>query len=171
MHPGFISWWRSAHGCGSGAAYAASWPGFCEPGPSGSAPEEGEASRFASGFEGVPGFGGGAFGVRRPLRFLAYKLGLDSQQTAQLAAILDDLKTERAQASVDYRRSTSAFADAISGAKFDAARVAEAGELRVRSADQLRKAVVRALERIHALLDEEQRGKFATYLRTGLVAI
>jgi len=44
------------------------------------------------------GFGGGAFGVRRPLRFLAYKLELDERQVSELARILDELKTERAQA-------------------------------------------------------------------------
>jgi len=52
--------------------------------------------------------GGGSFGVRRPLRFLAYKLELDEAQVTELAAILADLKTERAQARVDERRSTSA---------------------------------------------------------------
>ena len=41
----------------------------------GGGPEEGEGE----------GFGGGAFGVRRPLRFLAYKLELDERQVAELA--------------------------------------------------------------------------------------
>src|SRR5262245_8462388 len=51
---------------------------------------------------GDEGFGpGGGFGVRRPLRFLAHKLELDEQQVVQLARILDELKTERAQAAVD----------------------------------------------------------------------
>ena len=48
------------------------------------------------------GFGG--FGVRRPLRFLAHKLELDEKQITELARILDELKTERAQAAVDDRR-------------------------------------------------------------------
>ena len=46
-------------------------------------------------------FGGGGFGVRRPLRFLAFKLGLDEAQVTGLAGILDELKTERAQAAVE----------------------------------------------------------------------
>lgn len=38
------------------------------------------------GFEGGLGGGfGGTFGVRRPLRFLAYKLELDEKQVAELA--------------------------------------------------------------------------------------
>src|SRR5262245_562614 len=63
----------------------------------------------------------GGFGVRRPLRFLAHKLDLDDRQVAELARILDELKTERAQAEVDRRRTVSAFADALSGDAFDEA--------------------------------------------------
>ena len=42
--------------------------------------------------EGWEGAGGG-HGVRRPLRFLVYKLALDERQSAELARILNDLKT------------------------------------------------------------------------------
>ena len=63
--------------------------------------------------------GGGSFGVRRPLRFLAYKLQLEEPQVAELARILDEIKTERAQAAVDHRRALSAFAEAIEGEAFD----------------------------------------------------
>ena len=80
------------------------------------------------------GFGGGPFGVRRPLRFLAYKLGLDEKQVAELARVLDELKTERAQAEVDNRRTLAEFADALAGEAFDAAKAAAAGERRVDSA-------------------------------------
>src|SRR5881398_279929 len=98
-------------------------------------------------------FGGGGFGVRRPLRFLAHKLGLDNRQVAELARILDGLKTERAQAEVDRRRTLAGFADALSGEAFDEAKAAEAGELRVRSAERLRAAVLTALRQIHAALN------------------
>jgi hypothetical protein len=37
------------------------------------------------------------------VRFLAYKLELDERQVGELARILDELKTERAQAEVDRR--------------------------------------------------------------------
>jgi len=69
---------------------------------------------------------GGSFGVRRPLRFLAWKLELDEAQVAELAKILDELKTERAQAAVDARRTVAAFADAIAGEQFADARAARA---------------------------------------------
>ena len=39
--------------------------------------------RWRSGRRRQEGFGGGAFGVRRPLRFLAYKLELDERQVAR----------------------------------------------------------------------------------------
>ena len=109
--------------------------------------------------------------MRRPLRFLAWKLELEESQVAELAKILDDLKTERAQAAVDNRRSTSAFADGIATETFDATKVKEAAELRVRTAERLRDAVVSALGRIHAVLDAEQRERFAYLIRTGALAI
>jgi Spy/CpxP family protein refolding chaperone len=117
------------------------------------------------------GFGGGAFGVRRPLRFLAHKLGLDERQIAELAKILDELKTERAQAEVDRRRTTSAFADALCGDAFDEAKAKEGGDLRVQSAERLRAAVLTALRRIHAVLNAEQRVRLAYLIRTGVLAV
>ena len=116
-------------------------------------------------------FGGGSFGVRRPLRFLAHKLDLDDRQVAELARILDELKTERAQAEVDRRRTLTAFADSLTGDTFDTAKAGEAGELRVKSADRLREAVVKALQRIHALLNADQRVRLAYLIRTGTLAV
>jgi Spy/CpxP family protein refolding chaperone len=116
------------------------------------------------------GFGGG-FGVRRPLRFLAHKLDLDERQVAELARILDELKTERAQAEVDRRRTLTAFADSLAGEAFDAARAGEGGELRVKSAERLREAVLKALQRIHAILNPDQRGRLAYLIRTGTLAL
>ena len=79
--------------------------------------------------------------MRRPLRFLAYKLELDEKQVGELARILNELKTERAQAEVDGRRTTAAFADAVGGAAFDEAKAGEGATLRVQSAEKLKDAV------------------------------
>jgi Spy/CpxP family protein refolding chaperone len=132
----------------------------------------GEGFGHGQGF-GMHGGGhgdeGAAFGVRRPLRFLAYRLELDAKQTTELARILDDLKTERAQVAVDERRVVSAFADALAGETLDSARLAEAAAARVRGAERLRDAVVTAFGRIHALLGAEQRQKLAFLVRTGAV--
>jgi Spy/CpxP family protein refolding chaperone len=116
-------------------------------------------------------FSGGPFGVRRPLRFLAHKLDLDDRQIAELARILDELKTERAQGEVDARRTLTAFADAVAADTFDDARAAEAGNLRVRSAERLRDAVLKALRQIHALLKPEQRTGLAYMIRTGTLTL
>lgn len=125
----------------------------------------------AAGHDGDGDFGGGAFGVRRPLRFLAWKLELEEKQVAELAKILNELKTERAQAAVDNRRTIAAFADAVAGEAFDDAKVGEAAKERVNSAEKLRAAVVKALGGIHALLDPEQRQRFAYLIRTGALTI
>ena len=120
---------------------------------------------------GGGGDDGGPFGVRRPLRFLAWKLELSEEQVGALAKVLADLKTERAQAAVDERRVTAAFADALGGEAFDKAKAAEAGKLRTDSAERLRAAVVAALEKIHALLEPEQREQLAYLIRTGTLSI
>jgi Spy/CpxP family protein refolding chaperone len=114
---------------------------------------------------------GGGFGVRRPLRFLAHRLALNDDQLAEMARILDELKTERAQAEVDRRRSVAAFADALASDTFDAAKAGQGGEQRVKSAERLRDAVVKALQQIHAVLNAEQRVQLAYLIRTGTLLV
>jgi Spy/CpxP family protein refolding chaperone len=111
----------------------------------------------------------GGFGVRRPLRFLAHKLDLDESQVVALARILDELKTERAQAMVDNRRSLSEFADAVSGGTFDEGKARAGGDRRVKTAERLRDAVLKALREIHAVLNSEQRAKLDYLIRTGVL--
>ena len=158
MHPGMMWWWQNArrrHGCGEGARA-----------------EEGAGWQAGPGHRGGgDDFGAGAFGVRRPLRFLAYKLNLSEEQVAELAKILDELQTERAQAAVDDRRTVAAFADAVGLEAFDDARAREGSDLRVRSAERLRDAVVKALGRIHAVLDSGQRAQLAYLIRTGVLSL
>ena len=118
----------------------------------------------------MPGgeFGGGAsFGVRRPLRFLAWKLGLNEKQVAEVAKLLADIKTERAQAEVDARRAASMLADLAATADFDQAKAKEVADLRVRSAERIRDELVKMLARLHAILDAEQRERLAYLIRTG----
>lgn len=166
MHPAFMYWWK--HARHSEHAGSCARPG-CGPG--------GDGAFFGGGFgprghHGPPGpSDGGDFGVRRPLRFLANKLELSEAQTAQLAKILDDLKIERAQAEVDQRRTIAAFADAIEGPTFGEARANEGGDQRVESAKKLREAVVKALREIHAILEDDQRKRFAYLVRTGVLAL
>ncbi len=165
MHPAMYFWHgRRRAACGEGQ---------------GCGPQRDERGGEWQGWRGGPfggggggdDLGGGSFGVRRPLRFLAYKLGLDEPQVTELAAILNELKTERAQAEVDQRRTTSLFADAVAAEAFDEGKVRTAAADRVKSAERVQDAVARALGRIHALLRPDQRSKLAYLLRTGALSM
>jgi len=161
MYPGSMHWWKSRQRAAECGAYAG-----CSP--------EHAAGHWRRRWAAPPDagdLGGGAFGVRRPLRFLAYKLDLNEEQVAQLARILNEVKTERAQAEVDSRRTLAAFADAVAGSTFDEQRAAEAAALRIRSAERLREVVVKALASIHALLEPEQRERLAYLIRTGTLTL
>ncbi len=158
MYPGMIGWWKMrSHGCGMPAHF----------GHGGSGEED--EMHGGSDYGGLGGFG--AFGVRRPLRFLAYKLSLGEAQVNALARILNDLKTERAQAAVDNRRALAALADALAGDSFDEAKAKAAAADRVKTAEALRDAVVKALREIHAVLQPGQREQLAYLIRTGALMI
>ena len=109
----------------------------------------------------------GGFGIRRPLRFLAWKLELTEPQLARFAAAINVLKTERAQAAVDDRRALTLLADAAIGDEFDAGKASEAAKLRVESAQRLQQRVADSLAQMHAVLDPEQRARLACLLRMG----
>ncbi|APR84933.1 Hypothetical protein A7982_10282 [Minicystis rosea] len=173
MHPGMMAWWKWKQ---------AARHGHCDPhaGPDGEHGGFGHHGGFRhGGFGGVEAagdhfdsdFGGGSFGVRRPLRFLAHRLDLDDKQVEELAQILNELKTERAQSAVDNRRTTAGFADVISDEAFDAEKVTAVATERVKSAERLRDALVKALGRIHAILRKEQRAKLAYLIRTGALSL
>jgi Spy/CpxP family protein refolding chaperone len=170
MHPAVIEWWKSRHSSGGECE---AWAGGCGPGGGGGGGGWGRRLREAAYYQASGGDDGeaGGFGVRRPLRFLAYKLDLDDRQVTELARILAELKTERAQAEVDRRRTLAAFADAIAADAFDDAGATAAGQRRVETAERLRDAVVTALKGIHAVLDGEQRQKLAYLIRTGTLVI
>ena len=161
MHPGMMYWWKY----GRRHADWGAWAG-CGPHAHGR-----QWEHHAAGSERHGDYGGATFGVRRPLRFLAFKLDLDEQQMTELARILDELKTERAQADVDARRTVAAFADAMDAPVFDEAKAQETAAQRTRNADRLAGAVAKALARIHALLDPDQRTKLAYLIRTGVLTI
>jgi len=135
----------------------------CEPRPR---HEHSHHHHYAPGEE----FAGG-FGIRRPLRFLAWKLGLSEPQLERFAAVINELKTERAQASVDDRRALTLLADAAAADGFDAAKAQEAAKLRVESVQRLQQRVADSLAQMHAVLDAEQRARLAYLLRTGTLVM
>lgn len=168
MYPGFFHWWKEAQRQASqhGArAEASCGPAACGPGA------RRHRHRGADDVEAAGEDGGGSFGVRRPLRFMAWKLELDEEQVDKMAAILADLKTERAQAAVDYQRSVGNFADVLAPETFDKEAAKTAANARVVTAERLRDAVVKALEKTHALLTPEQRKQLAYLLRSGQLTI
>ena len=150
MHPGFFHHWKRAHACAGDERAAHAGEG---------------GAHFGSGH------GGSAFGVRRPLRVMSLELQLEPEQVERLARIIDDLKTERAQAAVDERRSVGLIAEALSGDDFDKEAAEQALALRVKSAERLRDAVLSALADSHAMLEPAQRKKLAYLLRSGAITI
>ena len=158
MYPGFIYWRKRAARPSCGGDLSAMLAQACF-----SSTHPGET--FGAEFSPA------SFGVRRPLRFLAWKLDLNEKQTAELARVLAELKTERAQADVESRRAAGALADLASAAEFDLAKAKQAAELKVKSAERVSSALVAALARLHALLDPEQRERLAYLVRTGVVQL
>ncbi len=169
-HPGMLAWWHARRRAACGEEVGCSAHVGRGPGRHG---HEGHGHHASHGGDGGDGedFGGGGLGVRRPLRFLAFKLDLEDAQVTELAAILSELKTERAQAVVDHRRTTSALDEAIAADSFDDAKVKAAADERVKSTERVQAAVVRSLGRIHTMLKPEQRTKLAYLLRTGALSI
>jgi len=162
MHPGMMHWWKARQRAHEYGTFAACGPGH------------GAGFKWGDRWSTAPDhgdLGAGAFGVRRPLRFLAYKLQLNDGQVEELARILNELKTERAQAEVDGRRAVAALADAVAGPAFDEQHALGGAALRVKSAEHLRDVVVKALGRIHALLEPEQRARLAYLIRTGTLVV
>ena len=102
---------------------------------------------------------------------MTHQLDLDDEQVDTLAAVLNVLKTERAQARLDERRSIAGIADAVEGEGFDADAAGEALQLRVAAAERLKEQVLETLRKTHEMLDPEQRKRLAYLLRSGQLSI
>jgi hypothetical protein len=178
MHPGMFAWWHARRhaACGdegSSAGADCGFRGHHERADHWSGPWGWHAAPHGHHAGGGRGddFGSGSFGVRRPLRFLAFKLELDEAQATEFASILSVLKTERAQAAVDQRRTTAALADAVAAESFDEGVAKAAADERVKSSERVEAAVAGALGRMHAVLRSDQRARLAYLLRTGALAM
>src|SRR5262245_50486625 len=114
---------------------------------------------------------GPTFGVRRPLRYLAFKLDLSEEQVRDVADVLNRLKTARGQSQLDWERSVADAADAFASGTFDETKVKDALARRMRSTETLNDELLTALRKIHAILHEDQRREFAYLLRSGGIAI
>lgn len=110
---------------------------------------------------------GPTFGVRRPLRHLAWKLNLNETQLRDIVDVLDRLKTAYNQARLDQDRSTSEIAAVFSAQEFNGDRVGSALAMRTRASEVLNQELLAAVRRIFELLNEDQRHEFAYLLRSG----
>ncbi len=85
--------------------------------------------------------------------------------------LFSEIKTERAQASVDRRRSAALYADAFGKESFDQTKANEAKSIATAAQARLNEQIAKSLARVHQILDEKQRSKLACILRelpTGL---
>ena len=169
MNPAFIWYWkRRCAGDASCGTYAGAgeWGSQAREGRHGSA----EAFHFSSRHHD-PVFGSAGVGVRRPLRFFSFRLDLSERQIGEVAKILEGLKIERAQAEVDLRRAASDLADALESAEFGRTSSDSARSRRMEAARRVQDSVSTAVERLHELLDAEQREELARLVRSGAIKI
>lgn len=110
---------------------------------------------------------GASFGVRRPLRYLAHRLDLDENQVRRLAAVLNQLKTESEQASLDEKRSVTGLANLLLEGTPTLDECKEQLAARVKTAEHMRDETAKATVAICSLLDEDQRAEFVDLLLAG----
>ena len=109
--------------------------------------------------------------MRRPLRYLTWKLDLDENQTRRMAAVLNSLKTEREQAALDEQRTTAELAKLMEGETPTLEEVREALGGRVAATEKLVDETAKAVVAIAGFLDEDQREEFIELLLTGTVSL
>ena len=110
---------------------------------------------------------GSNFGVRRPLRYLTHRLDLDDSQVRGMASILNQLKTEREQATLDEKRCTAAIADLLSKGTPTLEECSETLSSRLDTTKQLNEETSKAIVAICTLLDDDQREEFTKLLLMG----
>ena len=113
----------------------------------------------------------GGFGVRRPLRYLSYQLDLDESQRRRVAIVLDRVKTEREQATLDEKKMIAELADLVVDPEVSTDSLEGALAARVQSTRQVQTHIANALKEIISALDPDQREELAYLLRTGAFRI
>lgn len=108
--------------------------------------------------------GSAGFGIRRPLRYLVHRLDLDDSQTRRMAAVLNQLKTEREQAQLDEKRTVTAVAELMSEDTPTLDEVQAALKPRIDSVEKLNTEVAKAVVAISDFLDEDQKDEFVSLL-------
>jgi hypothetical protein len=107
---------------------------------------------------------GSSFGVRRPLRYLAYHLDLSEDQMRRVAILLDRLKTEREQALLDESKTVTSAAELIVKDDVSMDELTRALDPRSEAAQRLALATARTLFEIRSILEPDQIKDFAYLL-------
>lgn len=117
--------------------------------------------------------GGAGFGVRRPLRYLAHRLDLDEGQTRRMAAVLNQLKTEREQAALDEKRTIADLAKLLTdtGELPTLEEVSRVLSPRVETSERLNQEVAKAVVAMCDFLDSDQREELVSLLLTGAISL
>ena len=113
---------------------------------------------------------GAHFGVRRPLRYLGYKLDLSENQMRRMSSVLNAIKNERDQSALDEKRTITAIADLMADSTPTLEEVSEALQPRTKNAEQLQAEIARGLVQISDILDEDQREQFVGLLLSGAIS-
>ncbi len=113
---------------------------------------------------------GAQFGVRRPLRYLSYQLDLSENQMRRMSSVLNAIKNEREQATLDEKRTVTAIADLMADGTPTLEEFGKALQPRTRNAEQLQAEIARGLVQISDILDEDQREQFIGLLLSGAIS-
>lgn len=113
------------------------------------------------------GWGGPRMSVEGGIKHvLIRKLGLREEQEVTLDAALQDARKAVERWSEDMKESRGGLASAVRGDRVDHVRLGVLFEGHDESTRELRQDLVRALERLHAALDPEQRIRLSDLLST-----
>lgn len=113
------------------------------------------------------GWGGPAMSMQgRVKHMLIRKLGLREEQEVTLDAALGDAKKAFEHYYGDMKESRGGLAAAVRGDQVDHVRLGVLFESHDESTAELRKDLVRAIERLHAALDADQRIRLSDLLST-----
>jgi hypothetical protein len=109
--------------------------------------------------------------VRRPLRYLAHRLDLDENQMRRMATVLNQLKTEREQASLDEKRTVAGLAAIMAEGTptLDDCRDVLTG--RTKATEHLNEETAKSIVAICDLLDDDQRAEFIDLMLAGDFAL
>jgi len=105
------------------------------------------------------------------LRYLSYQLDLSENQMRRMSSVLNAIKNEREQSTLDEKRTVTAIADLMAEGTPTLEEFSEALQPRTKNAEQLQTEIARGLVQISDILDEDQREQFVGLLLSGAILL